>query len=75
MVRDLPAGAYDVVIDGVVVAAGALVVVENGGEAEQSFSTGGVLAGSLPLEFEVHGALEIRGAGAAETYLLQDLGD
>jgi hypothetical protein len=75
VVRDLPAGAYDIVIDGEVVAAGVLLVDEDGGEAEQFFSTGGVLAGSLPLEFEVHGALEIRAAGAPEAYLQQDLGD
>ncbi len=75
VVRDLPAGAYDVVLDGLVVVAGALLVGEDGGEAGQLFSTGGIVAGSLPLEFAVHGALEIRATGAEATFLRQDLGD
>jgi hypothetical protein len=73
-VQDLPAGSYDVVIDGVVVAAGALVVSEDGDSAEQLFSTDGVLPGSVPLEFAVTGALEIRAAGTSNVFLLQDLG-
>src|SRR5262249_17006456 len=59
VVNDLPAGSYDVVIDGAVVAAGALVVAENGGGAESWFSTDASVPGSLPLDFSVQGALEI----------------
>jgi hypothetical protein len=73
-VHDLPAGSYDVVLDGSVVAAGALVVTEDGGEADVLFSNGDEPL-ALPLEFSVQGALEIRAAGTSTTYLLQDLGD
>jgi len=73
VVRDLPAGSYDVALDGLVVAVAALVVAEDGGEATQLFSTDGALPGSLPLNFAVIGELQIRATGTATEYLRQTL--
>ena len=75
VVRDLPAGAYDVVLDGEVVSVGALVVAEDGGTAKQQFSNSGKPASALPLDFEVQGQLEVRASGQAITFLQQDLHD
>lgn len=72
-VHDLPAGAYDVAIDGAVVAPGALLVDADGGDATQLFSTGAAVEGSLPLDFAVDGELEIHAAGNEAVYLQQSL--
>ncbi|HEX5009141.1 MAG TPA: hypothetical protein VFY71_01975 [Planctomycetota bacterium] len=68
---DMPAGPYDIAIDGKVVATAALVVEEAGGSATVQFST--LDDGSLPLNFAVDGALEIRAASSGAVYLQQSL--
>ncbi len=70
-VFDLPAGSYDVVIDGGVVAEGALVVAEAGGSAAAEFTSLGEPAS--PLDFDVEGTLEIRASGSTTALLQQSL--
>jgi len=75
VVRDLPTGAYDLVLDGRVVATGALVVEEDGGSADALYTTTGEPDGALMLDFDLHGGLQIAATGTSTVFLQQDLLD
>jgi hypothetical protein len=72
VVRDLPAGVYDLALDGSLVAPAAIVVAENGGPTEALFTSEGS-EGSLLLDFDVTGTLQIRASGTTTEYLRQSL--